>query len=747
MARDLGRASCGREAGLLATLLATPILLRALWIAEADGALAVSDLRGFLSDGAVGLVWFALVITAARVSRLLAVALAVVWVGLSFANDEWVRVMGAPGSLLDLGYLGDITFVGGSAVEMTQPWLFAAALLVSVAAAWACPRPTRAAHALAALLLATGLFGFHPWTVERQAVANWRQRNFIQWNVEGVLARASAAAPAAVVDPHAAMLALDPELAADLDGRSLQPDMGRPRNVLLLVLESVSGVHVDRFAAAHGRSPVAVMPRLDTLAAGGLAYDRFFTLQRKTNRGLYAILCGELPNLAGGLPKMSAYPEVGGRRCLPRILRNAGFATAFAQAAPLGFMLKGQFMPRAGFERVHGREWFDHAYARSVWGVDDRAFFERSLDLIEQLEAGDAPWFLTLLNVGTHHPYVLPEDFDPDEPSRFVRALAYLDSALGAFVDRLEEAGVFDDTLVMVVSDESMGIPGLFVDPWDKAVSQNWGLLAVLAPGVTPARIDAPFSQIDVPLSILDALGLGDHGRELYGRSVLRDYDRPRRLYFANSNLHAAGALDRDGALLMCLDDFARCRKWAPQGARSFGIDAVERPWVAETDDFIRTMVHSSVQTVTTDSAPREFELVGESRVLLDRTGQGEVIHGGQYVDLRAGDWLEVELEVAATGSGEGAPRGLLTHVLKQHDPPAPYVTKVLLPAGQTLRLHYSFAPDQAVTDVQCQSMGELIAGESVVLDFRRARMLVHRSGVPPGPGLHVITRAIEATR
>jgi len=567
----------------------------------------------------------------------------------------------------------------------------------------------------------------------------------VQWNVEGVLARAAGSGSAVVADPHTAMLAADPELAADLDGRVMQEGVARPRNVLLLVLESVSGVHVEGYAAAHGRSAVGSMPRLDAFAARGLAYDRFFTLQRKTNRGLYAILCGELPNLAGGLPKMSAYPEVGGRDCLPRILRDAGYQTAYVQAAPLGFMLKGQFMPRAGFERVHGREWFDGAHARSVWGVDDRAFFERSLDMIERLESDDAPWFLTLLNVGTHHPYILPEEFEPEEPSRFIRALAYLDGAFGEFVDRLEADGVFEDTLVMVVSDESMGIPGLFVDPWDKAISQNWGLMAVRAPDIEPGRIDAPFSLADVPLSVLDALGLGERGKDLYGRSVLREYDRPRRLYFANSNLHAAGALDRDGALLMCLDDFARCRKWQPHGTRSFELDAVERPWPPGGEEFLREMVRSSIQTIGTDSATRVFDLVGEASVSLDRPGQGEVIHGGQYLDLRVGDWLEVDLEVSASGPGEDA-RGLLTHVLKQRDPPAPYVTKVPLQAGQTLRLHYSFAPDQAVQDVQCQSTGELLAGESVVLDFRRARMWVHRSGTPPGPGLQIVTREVEST-
>jgi hypothetical protein len=364
--------------------------------------------------------------------------------------------------------------------------------------------------------------------------------------------------------------------------------------------------------------------------------------------------------------------------------------------------------------------------------------------MVAQLAGGEAPWFLTLLNVGTHHPYILPDDFEPDEPSRFVRALAYLDVALGEFVARLAADGVLDDTLVVLASDESMGIPGLFVDPWEKAVSQNWGLLAALAPGVAPARIEAPFSQVDVPLSILDYLGLGDRGHDLYGRSIFRDYDRPRRLYFANTNLHAAGALDRDGALLMCLDDFEHCRKWAPPGSRSFAKDASEQPWSDVSYGFVRDMVHASVRSIGGDDAPRVLGLVGEPVIALDQPGQGEVIHGGQYVGLRAGDWLEVEIEVAVTGPSTDS-RALLTHLLKQRDPPAPYVTKVPLAVGQVLRLHYSFAPERAVVDLQCQSLGELIAGESVTLDFRRARMTVHRSGSPPGPGLHLVTRAIES--
>jgi hypothetical protein len=741
MAGDTGRSFGGRELLVLVGLLATAFVLRASLIAEEAARFTPADLRGFLSDGIAALFLLALLVWTARLSRILAALLAAAWVLLHFVNYETIRALGAPASLFDIGFLTDGTFLLGSATAVSRPALLGVLLLGSVALAWAFPRGASLGTGLGCAVVAAALLGGHWLWPARADVAGWRQTNFVHQNLR-LLARAELREEPARRDfpnPSAAVLDLDPELAASSAGTPLLPAGGRARNVLLLVLESVSGAHVQSFAAVHGREAVARMPRLDALARDHLSYTHFLSLQRKTNRGLYALLCGDLPNLGGGLPKMSAYPEAGGRPCLPQILRDTGFETAFVQAAPLGFMLKGQFMPRAGFARVRGREWFERSYARNVWGVDDRAFFERSSDMLQELAAGDAPWFLTLLNVGTHHPYVFPEDFQPDEPSRFLRALAYLDAALGEFIDRLEAAGVLDDTLVLITSDESMGIPGLFVDPWTKAISQNWGFLIALLPEPRAEQIATPFSQLDVALSVLDYLGLAEGGSDLFGRSLFRRGQEPRNLYFANSNLFAAGALDRDGRLLICLDDFASCRMLAPRGGRIFGPDAEEIDREPEADALVSEMARRSVQTIAADAAAREFDLVGEPRVRLDRVGENEVIHGGQYVDLRAGDWLVVELEVAVRGEGEGA-RGQLTHLLKQRDPPAPYVAKIPLAAGQTLRLRYSFAPGAPVRDLQCHSMGELFAGERLEFEFRTAHMSVHRSGEPPAPGVHVET-------
>jgi len=69
------------------------------------------------------------------------------------------------------------------------------------------------------------------------------------------------------------------------------------------------------------------LPHLSRLAESNIFAETFITMQRQTNRGEYALLCGDYPKLVSEQPKMS---ELIGRqelRCLPQVLREAGYAT------------------------------------------------------------------------------------------------------------------------------------------------------------------------------------------------------------------------------------------------------------------------------------------------------------------------------------------------------------------------------------------------------------------------------------
>ena len=83
-------------------------------------------------------------------------------------------------------------------------------------------------------------------------------------------------------------------------------------------------------------------------------------------------------------------------------------ATGFAWADGENMRAIAMSVMSMGIQEVPWAEWFAASDFRTLWGVDDRAFFAGARRLLEELREEPEPWFLTLLTVGTHHPYVVP---------------------------------------------------------------------------------------------------------------------------------------------------------------------------------------------------------------------------------------------------------------------------------------------------------------------------------------------------
>ena len=213
-------------------------------------------------------------------------------------------------------------------------------------------------------------------------------------------------------------------------------------------------------------------------------------------------------------------------------------------------MSKDKVMPTVGFQHVHGSEWFTGKPAvKCGWGVDDKTFFEGAARYIKTLQQDTSkPWMLTLLTVGTHQPYAVPRAYANRFPDRRDASVAYLDDAVGKFLDTLDKQGVLRDTLVILTSDESHGAD---LADW----VSSWGLNVVFAPEPLPAVHAGQFSLLDTGLSVLDYFRLAPHPYT-WGRSVFRDYTTARQMV---SN--TAGRLRwwRDGVRRECTS-LGECR-------------------------------------------------------------------------------------------------------------------------------------------------------------------------------------------
>ncbi|MFZ5766955.1 MAG: LTA synthase family protein [Thermodesulfobacteriota bacterium] len=314
----------------------------------------------------------------------------------------------------------------------------------------------------------------------------------------------------------------------DLNGTPLTAK-GQAKNVLIVVLEGITGLyHPEIRQAMQVTDNAMVMEGLVENTRHAMLIPDFVTHSVQTIRGLYAILCGDFSKLSMKTPKALELPPGSeqAQNALPAQLAAHGWSTHFLQGAGLTFMSKDRIMPKIGFQHVHGQEWFNEQDPYPFeWGVSDPTFFKGARRYIADLQAKGDPWMLTLLTVGTHHPYApASEAVSRRYPNRVQAAVAMLDEAVADFLKGIREDGVLENTLIIITSDESHGAP--FAE-W----MCSWGLGIVMAPEQKklPRLKQGTFGLVDISASVLDYFGLPQPAT-IIGRSFFRDYDKPREM-------------------------------------------------------------------------------------------------------------------------------------------------------------------------------------------------------------------------
>lgn len=414
-----------------------------------------------------------------------------------------------------------------------------------------------------------------------------------------VVASMLAQVPGAVLAPAGSMIGKEVarDATTDADDDYFQedlalPDVDNPPNVLLIMVEGLSAGYFPSISDYHGLSPAISLQSLESAldGKGFRLYRNVLSMERQTDRGTFAILCGQYPDFQRLSTKLEevangeAFPV-----CMPELLRAHGYTTAYWQAAPLEYMNKDRFMPRAGFTRVTGADAFDQGGEEPEgWGPPDPVYFADVARRLRELDRNESRWMVTLLNVGTHHPFdtggeiatEMTEDSSdpsplPTDPQKDRRnAMLVMEEELIGFLDAMEETGVLDNTLVILTSDESGGFvrQGQAFFP----LNGNTGVLAIRPPRAEHlqdyADRDRIVAQLDIPLTILDATGTADPAAPMTGRSLLSDGDGvERELLLADTYTGMKFFLRETGSLLACTESLVRCQTWQFDPSRLFG--------------------------------------------------------------------------------------------------------------------------------------------------------------------------------
>jgi lipoteichoic acid synthase len=303
----------------------------------------------------------------------------------------------------------------------------------------------------------------------------------------------------------------------------------RGRSVVVVQLESVQA-----FAVGRRVDGAAVTPRLDRLARESLVFTRAYSqvAQGTTSDAELLAGCSLLPLETGAV---FTDRHDGDYRCLPELLREAGYRTVAMHANWPNFWNRERMYPAMGYDRFYELHDFDRAPVIGL-GLADRRFAEQAA---ERLAALPEPFYAVLVTLSNHVPFDDPNlpralplgPLAPTMVGRYLDSVHYTDAALGLLVDRLRASGVLDRAVLVVYGDhhgvlrDADGTDGLGLrtdraDVWLEH-ERRIPLLVRLPGGAHAGKRAAPAGQVDIAPTLADLLGL-DHARTFFhGRSLV----------------------------------------------------------------------------------------------------------------------------------------------------------------------------------------------------------------------------------
>ena len=281
-----------------------------------------------------------------------------------------------------------------------------------------------------------------------------------------------------------------------------------------IILISIDTLRADRLPV-YGYAGVAT-PAIDRLALDGVLFERAYSHSPQTLPAHASMFTGKLP-VEHGVRDNLGFAVGADQTLLPDLLAPLGYRSA---AVVSSYVLRKE----VGLARAFGT-YDDRLPAASPEmsiaqvqrdGGDSLAVAERWLD-----GNADSQFFLFLHLYEPHTPYAPPERFARYAP--YDGEIAYADEIAGRLLDSLRARGLYDDALIILLSDHGEGLGdhgelehAIFL--YDEAIRIP---LIMKLPGGRAAgrRVSAPVQHIDLLPTLLDLTGAAPIA-ELRGRSL-----------------------------------------------------------------------------------------------------------------------------------------------------------------------------------------------------------------------------------
>lgn len=298
----------------------------------------------------------------------------------------------------------------------------------------------------------------------------------------------------------------------------------RPKNLVLVSIESLGSDYVDAFDGKRG-----LTPHLDALAEQGLIFTNLYATGLRTVRGLEALSLSVPPTPGRAVLMREKNKQL---QTLGGVFKDAGYESLYFYGGYSVFDNMKDFFGGNHYQ-VFDRtdvdpKIIDH---ETIWGVADEDLFETTLSELDKKAGEGKKFFAHVMTTSNHRPYTYPDN-RVSIPSHTGRsgAVQYTDWAIGQFIEQAKTKEWFDETLFVFVADHTSHGRGRTDIP-----PENYRIpLVIYQPALVKAAVDERLaSQIDIAPSLLSLMGV-EYDSTMFGQNLFNPESYHARAFMAS---------------------------------------------------------------------------------------------------------------------------------------------------------------------------------------------------------------------
>ena len=326
------------------------------------------------------------------------------------------------------------------------------------------------------------------------------------------------------------------------EGTSATELMGR--NVVLFIMESFSAEHSyllrpDLYEDAEQKG---YTPFMDSLM---LQSYTFYNMYANGKRSIQA-----LPAVWSSIPSYKApfvlMPQaMAETRSLPAILKDKGYETMFFCGSDHGSMGFGAYARQTGIENLYSRQDYEKVHGTDdfdgYWGIWDEKFLNYMGEVLSEQQG---PFFSTMFTLTSHHPFVVPAEYEGKYPKGLTpnhQCVGYVDDAFRKFFAKYENEEWFRNTIFIFVADHVSSEK--MTETFRRSPGDYHIMGFMYAPdSALVGEHRQVVSQVDIMPTLLGLMG---HSEPYFafGRDIFNEYvDEPISMNYDNNAFQAITA-------------------------------------------------------------------------------------------------------------------------------------------------------------------------------------------------------------